>query len=438
MKSWRFFSLMLSLLLVSSVAAQDANTCSAAVQGAVIAVQDVCASTARNQACYGNVKLDATPRAGVTNFTFAQQGDIVNVVDLDTLHLSSLDLQNNVWGVALMQLQANLPDTLPGQNVTFLLFGDVEIQNDVPVTAEMASVEITTNGNVNIRSGPSTNVNVIGSLAGGETAVANGRNTDSSWLRITVPDSNKLGWVFANLVIPAGDVGALSVVDASSTAVPLQPMQAFRFSTGISGPSCEGAPQDGILIQTPEGAGKISLRANDVDIELGSTGYLQAQPGDHMTVSIIEGQGTVTAQGVSVVVPAGAQVEIPIDDNLSATAPPGDPTPYDELLVAPLPIQALPRAISIAPPISPEALNNTAAGGQSGGFGGALPGLGGDLSAFQGMNLTVFCQVMDQSLGQAGMTRSDYIDLVNQMMGFVPAGQRSSLTQFLDLLKSCP
>jgi hypothetical protein len=30
-----------------------------------------------------------------------------------------------------MNLQANLPDTLPGQNVTFLLFGDVEITNAV-------------------------------------------------------------------------------------------------------------------------------------------------------------------------------------------------------------------------------------------------------------------------------------------------------------------
>ena len=30
-----------------------------------------------------------------------------------------------------MQLQANLPDTLPGQNVTFLLFGNVEIENAV-------------------------------------------------------------------------------------------------------------------------------------------------------------------------------------------------------------------------------------------------------------------------------------------------------------------
>ena len=34
------------------------------------------------------------------------------------------------------------------------------------------------------------------------------------------------------------------------------------------------APQDGILIQTPKGVGQINMRANDVDIQLGSTAYL--------------------------------------------------------------------------------------------------------------------------------------------------------------------
>jgi hypothetical protein len=40
-----------------------------------------------------------------------------------------MDEANNTWGVVLMQLQADIPDTLPGQNVTFILYGDVAIQN---------------------------------------------------------------------------------------------------------------------------------------------------------------------------------------------------------------------------------------------------------------------------------------------------------------------
>ena len=44
----------------------------------------------------------------------------------------------------------------------------------------------------------------------------------------------------------ASDVSALSVVDASQQEVPLKPMQAFYFSTGITGTGCTAAPQDGL------------------------------------------------------------------------------------------------------------------------------------------------------------------------------------------------
>jgi len=102
----------------------------------------------------------------------------------------------------------------------------------------------------------------------------------------------------------------------------LTPMQAFSFRTGLGSTTCAEAPADGILIQTPEGAGKVNLRANGVDIELGSTAYLTAQPGQFMTVSVVEGQGTVTSDGVSVEVPAGMQTSIPLDDDLNADGEP--------------------------------------------------------------------------------------------------------------------
>ena len=33
-----------------------------------------------------------------------------------------------------MRLQANIPDTLPGQSVSFLVFGDVQLENKVTPT----------------------------------------------------------------------------------------------------------------------------------------------------------------------------------------------------------------------------------------------------------------------------------------------------------------
>ncbi len=273
MKRYRFIAYFLILLSFATIAAQDA-TCGAVVQQALDTVDSSCAATGRNQACYGYLSLQATPRAGVQDFNFARQGDLVNVVDLDRLRLSRFDLANQTWGIALLKLQANLPDNLPGMNVAFLIFGDVQITN-----------------------------------------AAEPETTDA-------------------------------------------PMQAFYFESGITQTSCEQAPQDGILIQTPKGIGQINLRANDVDIRLGSTAFLQAQPNGSLTISVVEGEGQVTALGKTVDVPAGTQVLVPMADDLTPAGAPGDAQPYDTALVAPLPVRLLPEQITIAPPaldLTPEA-----------------------------------------------------------------------------------
>ena len=107
------------------------NSCPEIVSKALSAADTACKKTGRNQACYGNFNLQATGQAGTSDFSFNKVGDIVNIADVQTLKLSPMSVDKAQWGVALMKLQANIPDTLPGQNVTFLLFGDVEITNAV-------------------------------------------------------------------------------------------------------------------------------------------------------------------------------------------------------------------------------------------------------------------------------------------------------------------
>lgn len=121
-------SLLLCLAPLLVLAQSD---CPDIVQTALDAADQACASTGRNQACYGNVDLSAQPEPGAKDFTFNKVGDIVDVSNVKSLTLSPMDQADGKWGVALLRLQADLPDTLPGQNVTFLLFGDVEIENAV-------------------------------------------------------------------------------------------------------------------------------------------------------------------------------------------------------------------------------------------------------------------------------------------------------------------
>ncbi|PJF22082.1 MAG: hypothetical protein CUN56_07820 [Phototrophicales bacterium] len=120
-----------TLCLAPATALTQSLTCSAIVQTALAAVDELCTDLGRNQACYGNISVSAVPREGVTDFTFEQTGDVIDVSDLQSMRLAPMDVENGTWGVAVMNLQANLPDTLPGQNVTFVLFGDVEIESAV-------------------------------------------------------------------------------------------------------------------------------------------------------------------------------------------------------------------------------------------------------------------------------------------------------------------
>lgn len=346
-RMFAYFIITFSFTIALAQAQDAAASCSALVENALADMQEVCMATGRNQACYGNMTLSATPREGVENFSFTSPGDLVNIADINTLRLSALDSVNNTWGITLINLQANLPDTLPGQNVTFLLFGNVEIQNDVLPSDTEATLVLTVSSYANIHSAPSTSATVIGSLAQGDTPIADGRSADSTWLHIQIPGSNEVGWVYANNVTAQGDVSVLRNVDATEAEVPYHPMQAFYFKTGITLPQCAEVPPDGILIQTPTGAGQINLRANDVEIQLGSTAFLQAVPSASMTISVLEGEGRVTLGDQTVLVPAGSQVNIPVDADVRPTGTIENAQPYDESLVMSLPVQYLPEPITI-------------------------------------------------------------------------------------------
>jgi hypothetical protein len=114
---------VLLLLTVSIALAQ--TTCPALVETALNTVSETCASMGRNQVCYGNTAIDA--EFETAEVSFEHPGDRADVVGLQRLATAPLQPETNTWGVAVMAVQANLPDNLPGENATFILFGDTEI-----------------------------------------------------------------------------------------------------------------------------------------------------------------------------------------------------------------------------------------------------------------------------------------------------------------------
>jgi hypothetical protein len=91
-----------------------------------------CRSTGRNQACYGYTNVSARLQAGLEEAAhpFAKGGDIQPVRIFEAIRTSALNVETGTWGMAMLKMQANLPDTNPGQNVTFILFGDTTVEPD--------------------------------------------------------------------------------------------------------------------------------------------------------------------------------------------------------------------------------------------------------------------------------------------------------------------
>lgn len=122
-----FFTSVL-ILGIAPVRSQE-GTCPDVVRRAIEATDAGCADTGRNQACYGNSQIMLTALEGITDLIFEHVGDIADIADIQDLQLSAFNPDTGDWGVALLRVQANIPDTIPGQNVTMLLLGDVQIQD---------------------------------------------------------------------------------------------------------------------------------------------------------------------------------------------------------------------------------------------------------------------------------------------------------------------
>ncbi len=246
------------------------SSCSPLVQLALQEVGNSCSALDRNSACYGYNRVNASFAETVEDDFFSAAGDRVALRQLLNIGTAPLDESTNEWGVAVMNVQANVPGALPGQAVTFILLGDVSVQNTVdPASAQedLTVVELQIGStNARVRTGPSANFNAVGAVAAGDTIQADGISADGAWIRLNY--DGLIGWTSKSL-IGSGDTSSLAVIGSDSQT----PMQAFYFTTGLGAPTCQDAP-DALVIQGPENV-KVNLNVNGADIEIGSTVVLK-------------------------------------------------------------------------------------------------------------------------------------------------------------------
>jgi len=319
------FSATLPLAMAQSPLSES---CGEAVRLAMQAADNACVGTGRNQVCYGNVSGAVTMRDTSLASTWLNVGDSAGLTSISALTLSPMDEVTDQWGVAVMQVQANLPDTLPGQNVTMLLFGDVTLEDAVTDQARVGGQTLTS---INIRFSPDRNAALMGIVPTGMTVIITGKTVNAAgetWLRVKYEDyRTRTGWVPSDLI--QVDLAALPEVAPDSLVY--NTMQAFYFKTGMGVTQCNEFPTDGVIIQTPKGAGLVNMTINGVGVTLGSTAFLTldaSETGSKLGITLLEGRGLIESMGDQRVLIPGSQTTVALDAQGSPVSPPSEAQSY--------------------------------------------------------------------------------------------------------------
>lgn len=129
---WRMLWFALVITVSPAVVAAQAVCDSALLDEALAQLGNTCADMDRNMACYGNNAVAVTLVPSAAPVTFSQPTDQLELAILDTLTTATYDPASEEWGIAVLNVQANLPGTLPGQGVVMLAIGGAELTNDSP------------------------------------------------------------------------------------------------------------------------------------------------------------------------------------------------------------------------------------------------------------------------------------------------------------------
>lgn len=284
MSKIRPFLIIFCLFTITWQSMAQPNTCADLVERAILALEDNCDSLDRNSACYGYNAVSAVFSQIVSSDYFTRPADRAGLLDLLSIQTTPLDVDTDRWGIAVISMQANLPNTLPGQAVTVLLLGDSMVENrvnplDVAPIANPVEVAITTA--TDARTSPSDASNAVARVRVGDSFLVDALNSDGTWLRVVVDDLP--AWIRRDATDSPSGLADLPVITS-----PIQsPMQAFYFTTGVGNIGCAEAPNT-ITIKSPENL-TVDLSVNGVDIRIGSTITLRNSAPNELAFTVQEG-----------------------------------------------------------------------------------------------------------------------------------------------------
>ncbi len=289
-----FTFLIFAVMITAPVIVAQA-TCPQIVEEAISVLGNSCEGVTRNSACYGNIDVQSRFVVGYEE-PFDRSGDIARLANLQRLTTVPYNPEKEEWGIALLSVQANIPDTIPGQSVIFMLMGSAQIENAVEQNGALVAdrIPIITRRSGSLRQAPSATSRILTFIPQDVEVLAYNQSDDGGWLRVSY--NGRIGWMSAQMV---------DTIPNFSQPDTFNPMQAFYLRTGIGRPDCLQAP-DTLMVQSPENL-VVDLTVNGVEIRVGSTIFLQNPTQSSLQIVVADGQVTVYPDTPNAfVIPEGA------------------------------------------------------------------------------------------------------------------------------------
>jgi hypothetical protein len=314
---------------IAPLQSQPPGPCPTLVRDALAQIETTCANLTPNSACYGYNRVGAlfNEAALADQIAFSTPADRAELGVFQSIETAPLDEALGVWGVALLSVRANIPDTLPGQSVTFLLMGDARLDNEVTPeeAARTPPLAVTTTARANLRSQPDARASVVDIVPEATTLMADIASPDGAWARVTLPDPQnpalgRVAWLSREVLAADPAIDSLARPDLAR----MSPMQAFRFSTGIGMTTCAEA-QGALLVQGPNNI-VVDLTANGAHIKVASTVLLRTTPDQSLRLTTLSGAAAVDGYAV----PQGYTVEAPLDETGAVSGAFTPPVRIDE------------------------------------------------------------------------------------------------------------
>ncbi len=315
-RRWLYLLLIFCAASISSVTfvatAQDSTTCPALINSALNDLGTNCANLERNTSCYGFETVQHTAFADTVPADFyTTPGDRSDLTITQAIQTGALSLPQK-WGLNVMNVEANVPNGLPGKGVVFIQTGGVEVENGVQpgdAVGLVDGISLSTISQTDLLTWPAPSIvghasELITPIPSGGTVIVDAVDPTQSFVRVVY--QNQVGWISRDAIAGDADLTSLPTIGPDD----MTPMQKFYFRVGIGGaPACSEAASF-LFVQTPEGV-PTDLVVFDTHFRINGTVIFRSLPpgdqlGNEIEIIVLSGLATIYPDtGNDIIVPPG-------------------------------------------------------------------------------------------------------------------------------------